>query len=61
MAFRPLAHGADTSRIPDVSETEIVKSLIAKYGKTGPQIMLNWALQRGHIVIPKSNSLERIE
>ena len=33
--------------------------MIEKYGKTVNQIVLNWGLQRGHAVIPKSTKPER--
>lgn len=38
-----------------------MKGLIAKYAKTGPQIMLNWHLSRGYVPIPKSSSIDRIK
>ena len=48
-------HGVPTS----FSENETVKELTEKYGKTLNQIVLNWGLQRGHAVIPKSTKYER--
>ena len=41
-------------------ETDIVKSLAAKYNKTGGQILLRWATQRGLCVIPKSSNPKRM-
>ena len=61
IAYCPVAKGHDTSRLPDLTETEEVKTLMAKYGKSGMQILLNWGLQRGHILIPKSNTPSRIK
>lgn len=42
-------------------QTKVVKSLAEKYGKTPGQILLRWNTQRGIIVIPKSNSVERLQ
>ena len=57
IAYCPIAKGFDSSRIPNIVSDPLVQSLQSKYGKTGAQILLNWGLKRGHIVIPKSNSL----
>lgn len=35
--------------------------MIQKYGATSAQILLAWGVSRGHIVIPRSSNLERIE
>ena len=32
--------------------------MAAKYGKSATQIILNWGLCRGHIVIPKASNLD---
>lgn len=61
IGYCPIARGADTQDCPNVCEHEIVKKLQQKYNKTGAQILLNWGKQRGHILIPKSNSLDRIQ
>lgn len=42
-------------------ESEILKTIGAKYGKTPAQVMLRWHLQRGVIVIPKSVHIERMK
>lgn len=60
IAYCPIARGADTAKCPDICETAIVKELSAKYGKTGPQILINWGLMRNTIVIPKSNNPDRV-
>jgi diketogulonate reductase-like aldo/keto reductase len=52
-AYSPLGQGADL-------EHPTVVALADKYSKTPAQIVLRWHLQRGHIVIPKSNSADRI-
>jgi diketogulonate reductase-like aldo/keto reductase len=59
IGYCPIARGADTSRCPNVMEHATIKACSEKYGKTGAQILLNWGLQRGHIVIPRSNNVDR--
>ena len=52
-SYSPLGQGADL-------EHPAVVALADNYSKTPAQIVLRWHLQRGHIVIPKSNSADRI-
>jgi len=42
-------------------EEPIIKELAAKYSKTPAQIILNWHLSRGYIVIPKTATQSRIK
>lgn len=37
-----------------------LKTIAAKYGKTVAQVILNWHLQRGIVVIPKTTHIERM-
>ena len=60
IGYCPIARGSDNAKCPDVTEHEIVKGCSEKYGKTGAQILLNWGLQRGHIVIPKTSNEQRL-
>ena len=53
-AYSPLGQGADI-------EHPTVIGLAETYSRTPAQVVLRWHLQRGHIVIPKSNSAERIK
>jgi 2,5-diketo-D-gluconate reductase A len=53
-SYSPLGQGADL-------EHPTVKGLAEKYSRTTAQVVLRWHLQRGHIVIPKSNSADRIK
>ncbi|HEV7956318.1 MAG: aldo/keto-reductase [Microbacteriaceae bacterium] len=52
-AYSPLGQGADL-------ESDVIKGLADKYGKTPAQIVLAWHLAQGRIVIPKSVTPERI-
>jgi 2,5-diketo-D-gluconate reductase A len=53
-SYSPLGQGADL-------EHATVVGLAEKYSRTPAQVVLRWHLQRGHIVIPKSNSVDRIK
>lgn len=52
-SYSPLGQGADL-------EHPTVVALADSYAKTPAQIVLRWHLQQGHVVIPKSNSADRI-
>lgn len=41
---------------PDLRKQKVLIDLGKKYGKTECQIMLNWGLCKGHVVIPKAAS-----
>jgi len=60
IAFCPLARGSDSSDIPNVIESDLIVKLAEKYKKTGGQILLNWGLCRGHVIIPKSSKIHRL-
>jgi diketogulonate reductase-like aldo/keto reductase len=53
-AYSPLTRGAELKN-PALLE------IAQKYEKTTAQILIRWSLQRGFIVIPKSQNKERIE
>jgi len=55
--FRPGSE--QTSKTPPLTEVKLIQDLSTKYEKTPGQIILNWGIQRGHVVIPKSTNLER--
>ena len=42
---------------PDLRKNAYLQELGTKYNKSVVQVMLNWALCRGHAVIPKATSL----
>lgn len=41
-------------------EEPVITALAAKYGKKTGQIILNWHLWRGHVIIPKTTKVERL-
>jgi diketogulonate reductase-like aldo/keto reductase len=43
---------------PDLRDSPVLKALAEKYERTVVQIMLNWGVSRGHVVIPKAASLK---
>jgi 2,5-diketo-D-gluconate reductase A len=53
-AYSPLGQGAD------LGDPALI-SIANHHGKTPAQVILRWHLQRGHIVIPKSSTPERIK
>lgn len=52
-SWSPLARG-------QVLQDETILALSRKHGKTPAQVVLRWHVQEGLVVIPKSNSLERV-
>lgn len=52
-AYSPLTKG---KRLDD----EVLGEIAARHGKTIPQVMIRWSLERGFVVIPKSSKRERI-
>ena len=52
-AYSPLGRGADLS-------SDTVTAVAAAHGVTAAQVVLRWHLQRDTIIIPKSNTPERI-
>jgi diketogulonate reductase-like aldo/keto reductase len=52
-AYCPLTHGDKLSH-------PAIAAIGKRYGKTGAQVLLRWALQHGVIAIPKSARLDRI-
>ena len=64
VAFTPIARPGQAGKgwvpadWPDIREEPYLQELAAKYERSIPQIMLNWGISRGHVVIPKATSLE---
>ncbi|KAI1386634.1 Aldo/keto reductase [Hypoxylon trugodes] len=59
-SFLEMDH-AVAKTIKPLFETDAVKSVATKHGKSPGQVLLRWCTQRGIIVIPKSNSVERLK
>lgn len=49
------------SKNSPLNKDPILKEIAAGTGKTSPQVLLNWGLQKGWSVIPKSVNKDRIE
>jgi diketogulonate reductase-like aldo/keto reductase len=60
-AYSPLGRpGAITKNEPHLLSEEIIVKLARKHKKTPAQILLNWAVRRGTIAIPKSITSDRL-
>ncbi len=61
-AYSPLGNPGLTGRVgPNLLEELLIKKLAKKYKKSPAQILINWAIMRGTITIPKSLHPERIK
>lgn len=61
-AYSPLGRlGVSSIDMPRLHEDPVVISLSQKYNKSVAQILLNWALVRGTVAIPKSVTPQRIK
>jgi len=56
-AYSPLARNKD----PSIAEDGTILKIASKYDKTPAQVALNWAVQRGTSVVPKSENEGRIK
>lgn len=61
-AYSPTGRmGVDLGNVPRLHLDPVVQKIATKYNKSVSQILVNWALERGTIVIPKSVTPERIK
>jgi diketogulonate reductase-like aldo/keto reductase len=60
-AYSPLGRAGVAYDLPRLADEKIVKDLASKNSKTVAQILLNWGIMRGTIVIPKSVTPSRIK
>jgi alcohol dehydrogenase (NADP+) len=59
-AYSPLGRQGADREGPRLFDDSVIKALAQKYKKTEAQVLLNWAVGRGTIAIPKSVTPERI-
>jgi diketogulonate reductase-like aldo/keto reductase len=59
-AYSPLGRQGADREGPRLFDEPVIKALAAKYKKTEAQVLLNWAVGRGTVAIPKSVTPERI-
>jgi len=63
-AYSPLSGnfpGNPEVSVKTLIEDPTIKELAAKYNKTPTQIVLNWHLSRGYVVIPKTSTASRLK
>ncbi|KAI0148740.1 NAD(P)H-dependent D-xylose reductase [Xylariaceae sp. FL1272] len=60
LSFLEMDHAGAKNTQP-LFEVDAVKKIAAKHGKTPGQVLLRWCTQRDVIVIPKSNSVDRLK
>lgn len=61
-AYSPLGrHGAQGVTGPSIFDDVIIRDIAAKYSRTPAQVILNWGLTNGSVVIPKSVTPQRIK
>jgi alcohol dehydrogenase (NADP+) len=62
VAFAPLGKAYLVDNKEDqVLQNDTILHLAQKYKKTPGQILLNWGLARGHVMIPKSANINRVK
>lgn len=42
----------------NLAEKPVIQEMAAKYSRSEAQVLLNWGMCRGHVVIPKASNLE---
>ena len=65
IAYAPLSASAWELRNPalkgiNLLADPVITSIAEKHGKKPGQVILNWHLKRGHLVIPKTSKVERL-
>ena len=65
MAYAPLSSGQFKGKGKEMQslnilQEKVVTALAQKYEKSAGQIVLNWHLHRGHIIIPKTTNPKRL-
>lgn len=65
IAYAPLcsqAWGLRDDKLKDINllGDEVITKIASKQGKSPAQVILNWHLKRGHLIIPKTTKVERL-
>ena len=61
-SFGPIARaGGHRYEGRTLAEEKVFQELAAKYKKSVYQIALRWGIERGHVVIPKTSTLSRLQ
>lgn len=61
-SWRPQQMSAKQTMQPaEMQQPELLDALAAKYNCTPAQILLMWGLQHGYPILPKSNTLQRVQ
>jgi len=59
-AYSPLCRGTNNFE-KDIQKEPLLIELAQKYGKTVAQVVLNWHLSRGYVIIPKTSTPSRLQ
>lgn len=59
-AYSPLGNPGFSGKI-NVLQDPVVEKMARKYSKTSAQVVLNWGMNRGYCIIPKSTTPSRIK
>jgi len=60
VAYSPLGRNTEVGG-KTLTEEPIIQELSAKYNRTPSQIVLNWHLSRGYVIIPKTSNFRRLQ
>ena len=60
-AYFPLGGAQSVKSQVPLMKHPVIEKIAAAHGKTGVQVLVRWAVQRGTICIPKSNNPDRIK
>jgi len=47
--------------VQNLTDEPVIKEIASKYNKTPSQVILNWHLSRGYVIIPKTSNFSRLK